>query len=328
MDAHVITISTGSATKSYDRLPLTSSTISINGLPDGSTITVQATGTITEPGTAENTYSINWGTDNPNDYVIVENLGTLIVTPAVMTVTAGNATKVYGEADPEFTYTVSGLLSGDTAEAFLITLSRETGEDVGSYAIVPAVRIPSDFYEPVYVTGTLEITRLPVTVTVDGAAKIEGEEDPDFTVTIVPASIPLSSIEFEITREPGETQGEYIVTPTGEAEQGNYLVTFVPGTLIIAYDRKPEELPYVSVKIPDELLRDAGTLTAYLTYSDAEAGEYRTIKIVNLEIMPRMKRPEEEDDPSPSTDIYTQLRTIEEKIAGLYDQLAKIRMRL
>ena len=106
------------------------------------------------------------------------------------------------------------------------------------------------------------------------------------------------------------------------------MVTFVPGTLIIAYDRKPEELPYVSVKIPDELLRDAGTLTAYLTYSDAEAGEYRTIKIVNLEIMPRMKRPEEEDDPSPSTDIYTQLRTIEEKIAGLYDQLAKIRMRL
>lgn len=44
--------------------------------------------------------------------------------------------KVYGEADPEFTYTAVGLVDEDTLD---ITLSREEGENVGEYAITATV---------------------------------------------------------------------------------------------------------------------------------------------------------------------------------------------
>ena len=56
------TVTAGSASKTYDGTPLTSTEASITGLVNGETAAVTATGTITEVGTAENTYSITWGT--------------------------------------------------------------------------------------------------------------------------------------------------------------------------------------------------------------------------------------------------------------------------
>ena len=47
-------------------------------------------------------------------------------------VKADTVSKTYGEGDPEFTYKVEGLLQGDTLSG---KLSREPGEDVGSYKI-------------------------------------------------------------------------------------------------------------------------------------------------------------------------------------------------
>ena len=56
----------------------------------------------------------------------------------MLTVTANNATRVYGAANPTFSGTVTGAQNGDTfTESFTTTAT--TTSAVGSYAIVPSV---------------------------------------------------------------------------------------------------------------------------------------------------------------------------------------------
>ena len=81
-----VTVTTGSADKTYDAEPLTCEEASITGLAAGDTVTVKATGAITDAGTADNTYTIDWGTADPDNYTIEENLGTLTVDPLGVTV--------------------------------------------------------------------------------------------------------------------------------------------------------------------------------------------------------------------------------------------------
>ncbi len=81
-----VTVTTGSADKTYDAEPLTCEEATITGLVGGDTATVKATGTITDAGTADNTYTIDWGTADPGNYTIEENLGTLTVDPLGVTI--------------------------------------------------------------------------------------------------------------------------------------------------------------------------------------------------------------------------------------------------
>ena len=59
----------------------------------------------------------------------------IVRSSVAITVAADPQTKVYGEADPELTYEiVSGALVG--TDTFTGELTREPGEDVGTYAIL------------------------------------------------------------------------------------------------------------------------------------------------------------------------------------------------
>ena len=54
---------------------------SVSGIvsADEGDVTVTATGTITDVGTADNTYSIDWGGANSNNYTVLEEVGILTV---------------------------------------------------------------------------------------------------------------------------------------------------------------------------------------------------------------------------------------------------------
>ena len=92
------TVWTGSDKKVYDGEPLTCADAGIDGTVgvEADNITVSATGTITEPGTTDNTYTIDWGSVNQNNYVLTEELGTLTVLEAYdapVVLTAASADK-------------------------------------------------------------------------------------------------------------------------------------------------------------------------------------------------------------------------------------------
>ena len=87
---------TASASKEYDGEPLVGSdAVNIEGLADGDIITVTATGTITDAGTTDNPYTIDWGNTNPNNYTLTEEPGLLEVTPKKVTLTTGSTEKLY-----------------------------------------------------------------------------------------------------------------------------------------------------------------------------------------------------------------------------------------
>ena len=85
-----LTIGTESFSRPFNGVPQTSTTPTVEGLVSGdsSLVTVTVTGTITDVGSTENTYSIDWGGVNPNNYTLTENKGTLTVTAAPITVSS------------------------------------------------------------------------------------------------------------------------------------------------------------------------------------------------------------------------------------------------
>ena len=91
----------------------------------------------------------------------------LEVIPAPLTIKIDDKTKMQGEADPEFTYTVEGLVEGETIPEGVIVLTRDPGEAVGTYPIhgsvvkfmARATEFKASNYDITFEEGTLTIER-------------------------------------------------------------------------------------------------------------------------------------------------------------------------
>ena len=94
----------------------------------------------------------------------------------VVTVVADNHTKVEGEDDPAFTYTISGLLGEDKATG---SLARVAGETAGTYDIkVGTLAVPAN-YVIEFTKGELVITAKPVDNPSQGEDNpSQGEDNP------------------------------------------------------------------------------------------------------------------------------------------------------
>ena len=172
------TITTGSASKTYDGTPLTNSEASISGLVAGETATVTATGTITEVGSTVNTYTIDWGTASPSNYTVSEDLGTLQVTAAAptpvpapygpVTLTSASASKTYdGTVLTDSSVTAEGLPSGFTVSATVSGSQTDAGSSANtivSYTIYDASGndVTDQFPKVTLQSGTLTVDPFPV----------------------------------------------------------------------------------------------------------------------------------------------------------------------
>ncbi|MBO7413134.1 MAG: CotH kinase family protein [Fibrobacter sp.] len=109
---------------------------------------------------------------NYTNVVFEINDGKLTVMPKRVTLTVANAFKTYKEEDPEFTYSVEGLITIDSVEDQLnkVELSREEGENAGEYAITATVDADSNTNYAVHVENGVftinpDTTKVVVTVT-------------------------------------------------------------------------------------------------------------------------------------------------------------------
>jgi hypothetical protein len=100
---------------------------------------------------------------------------TFSISACPLTVTANNASKVYGTANPSFTASYSGFVNGDTPSSLggTLTFSTQatTSSDVGSYAITPG-GLTSANYAITFNNGTLSITPANQTITWNNPADI------------------------------------------------------------------------------------------------------------------------------------------------------------
>lgn len=111
---------------------------------------------------------------------------TLTVNKKQLTVTAHDKTKVYGDPNPAFTYTITGFVNPDTEATFTTPISiSATGTNVGTYPITPSNAAAAN-YTFSYVNGTLTIGKATAQITFTTLpVKTYGDADfaPGATVT-------------------------------------------------------------------------------------------------------------------------------------------------
>ena len=99
-------------------------------------IKVTATGSQTDAGESLNTYEIDWGNANPANYVVNEDLGTLKVTPAPLSVTTGSDEKPYdGTPLTQPQAELSGLVNGESASVTGTGSITRVGSTLNTYRI-------------------------------------------------------------------------------------------------------------------------------------------------------------------------------------------------
>ena len=144
-----------------------------------------------------------------------------------------NQGKTYGGNEPTLTYTVSGLVEGDTLNG---TLSRESGENVGQYEITQGTitNENNSNYAISFVSGkTFTITAKELMITPnDNQEKTYGEEDPTLTYT-VSGLVEGDTLNGTLGRETGENAGKYEITQgtITNGNNSNYAVSFVSGKM-------------------------------------------------------------------------------------------------
>lgn len=182
----------------------------------------------------------------------------LHITPAQLEVTAHDQSKVYGDADPALSYSVSGLKNGDNANGVLNggALLRESGENVRpqGYAIGQGnLALSSGNYTLVFTDGNLQITPAQLVVSADDKSKTQGQADPQLTHQISGLKNGDRSdiAKGTLSRAPGEEVGGYAIGQGTAFEAGsNYTVVFRDGTLTISGPLAPVDPPPVPDAAP------------------------------------------------------------------------------
>lgn len=162
-----------------------------------------------------------------------------------LTFTADNLSRLYGAANPALTYTVSGLVGGDTAgQAYSGTPTVATTalvtDDAGSKAITVAANtvVASDYdYQIAFNPGTLTINPAPLTITADNRSKTQGQNNPTLTASFSglvngDTTGDITGLVLSTAADNSSTAGTYAITASS-AVNANYAITFVNGVLTV-----------------------------------------------------------------------------------------------
>lgn len=167
--------------------------------------------------------------------------GKLTVKKASLMVKADNKIRKYGELNPEFTLTYSGLVNGETTPQWVTTPIVETTatqlSGTGTYPITIANATAKD-YEITTNNGTLTVEKATLDIKPKNAIRIYGEDNPTFELLYdglknnetQPEWTTLPVISTTATKK--SDVGKYNIEIYA-AEAKNYTIEKTPGTLEI-----------------------------------------------------------------------------------------------
>ena len=216
----------------------------VNGDQPGSLTTQAALSTTAIASSNVGSYAINATGAASSDYTISYVGGTLSVTPAPLTITANNASKVYGAVIPTLTAHYDGFVNGDTTGSLttppVLTTTATASSNVlsGGYDIAVSGASDSD-YTFSYVDGTLTVSPASLIVNATNKSMIYGGTVPALPYTYTGLVNGDTSVVFSgslvTTATSSSSVGDYPITVGTLAATGNYTVgTYNPSTLTIA----------------------------------------------------------------------------------------------
>jgi filamentous hemagglutinin family protein len=161
------------------------------------------------------------------------------ITPKSLLVTADDASRIYGDANPQFTIGVSGFITGEDVSVLGGSLSFNTPggptSNVGTYAI-NASGLSATNYSMSYAPGTLTINPAALTVAASAASKIYGNTDPVLGYTVGGAGLRNGDVLTGSLSAPtgaAATAGTHQILQGTVAATSNYTLNFTPGTLTV-----------------------------------------------------------------------------------------------
>ncbi|MFA9197404.1 MAG: endonuclease [Aliarcobacter sp.] len=169
------------------------------------------------------------------------------VAPLLTATASSGLTVAYTSSNENVATILNGALKITGVGNTIITASQAGG---GNYLPAPSVE------------RTLTITKRPVTVTANRAAKNVGESDPSFTFSST-GLIETSGLTGTLTRVLGETSGTYAITQGSLAVSANYTLTFVGANFVVTKLYNPPASYYDSAlgKMSTDLKASLNSIT-------------------------------------------------------------------
>lgn len=179
---------------------------------------------------------------NAPNYEITYKYGTLTIIKAPITATVLDLNKIYGNENPDFLLSYSGLKNNETvpewsvAPKFSTTATSASG--VGSYPVTASDGVAVNYDVTKYNPGTITVNKRNLTAKANDCERLYGEENPQFGISYI--GFVNGDTETTLAKKPvaecGATKasnaGTYpIVVTGGEAE--NYSFVYQDGSLKI-----------------------------------------------------------------------------------------------
>ncbi|MBL7877520.1 MAG: T9SS type B sorting domain-containing protein [Cyclobacteriaceae bacterium] len=220
-------------------------TINYSGFVNSETSSVldvlPATSTTATPLSSVGSYPISISGGSDNNYNLTYANGTLSIAKATLNVTAINAGRLYGSANPAFAVNISGFKNGENQSVIdvppVATSAATLTSIVGTYPIVASGGNDNN-YNFSYTSATLTISKAPITATATNASRPYGTANPTFIInysgfvngetSAVLDTAPLASTTAVVA----SPVGNYPINVTGGTDN-NYTITTVNGTLSI-----------------------------------------------------------------------------------------------
>ncbi|MEW5819240.1 MAG: leukotoxin LktA family filamentous adhesin, partial [Cyanobacteriota bacterium] len=159
---------------------------------------------------------------NPPGTIPAGNFILYSITPTII-ITADNKSRLYGNVNPSLTYTITGLIGGDTEATALsgipdISTVATNLSDAGNYIINSSVGtlISNYGYLLSFANGTLTINKAPLTVDIDDKTRFYADANPLFTAIYT---------GFKLGQDETVLTGSISTAATNASNAGNYAIT-------------------------------------------------------------------------------------------------------
>lgn len=191
--------------------------------------------------------SVNFTPNDAADYNGASASVIISVAPAALlplTITVNNTTQQYGQTTPALNnVTYTGFAKGDgpasLTGALLCTISANSSSPVGTYPITCS-GLSSNKYQITFVSGTLSITRAPLTITAISTSRAFGQQNPLLTASFSAFANGdnLASLSGTLACSTSATSASSVTGSPypincSAVSSPNYAITFIPGSLAI-----------------------------------------------------------------------------------------------
>ncbi|TVP54683.1 MAG: hypothetical protein EA341_00065, partial [Mongoliibacter sp.] len=201
---------------------------------DGTVKTIEITGTLPDGASVsytDNTQT-NVGTQAATATITGSNFNTLVlsadlvITPADLSIIADEGqSKIFGTADPEFSFTTSGFVAGDSEEVLTGSLARLAGENVGTYPITLGNLSAGDNYQIQFISADFKIFPASIEVVIQpDMIETAWSINPELPATVTVMTVDGQFLELPVTWDVSAlivfTRGDYILTGTFDLPSG------------------------------------------------------------------------------------------------------------